>query len=79
MGRIIIALALVGLTSTTLADEQSQSGAGIDCFCTDRLGNRVELGDYICMHVDGRSYFAQCQMSQNNPMWREIAPSCLSV
>lgn len=79
MGRILIALALVGLTSPTLADEQSQRGTGIDCFCTDRLGNRVELGDYICMQVDGRSYIAQCQMSQNNPMWREIAPSCLSV
>lgn len=78
MGRIFIALALIGLTSPTLADEQSQRGAGIDCFCTDRLGNRVELGEYICMQVDGRMYMAQCQMSQNNPMWREIAPGCLS-
>ena len=28
--------------------------------------------------VDGRDFLAQCQMSLNNPMWREIREGCLS-
>ncbi|PJE33553.1 hypothetical protein PSM7751_04015 [Pseudooceanicola marinus] len=50
----------------------------IECYCTDRQGDRVELGEVICLSVDGRSYLAQCQMSLNVPMWREVGPSCLS-
>ncbi|WP_010140826.1 hypothetical protein [Oceanicola sp. S124] len=50
----------------------------IECYCTDRQGDRVELGETICLSVDGRSYLAQCQMSLNVPMWREVGPSCLS-
>ncbi|MEM6578919.1 MAG: hypothetical protein AAF678_10535 [Pseudomonadota bacterium] len=49
-----------------------------DCYCTDKSGLRIELGERICMSVDGRQIMAKCQMSQNNPMWREIAPQCLS-
>jgi hypothetical protein len=48
----------------------------IECFCTDKVGARVELGEIICLHVDGRSYSARCEMSLNNPMWREIGSSC---
>ncbi|MEM8773404.1 MAG: hypothetical protein AAGF53_00140 [Pseudomonadota bacterium] len=50
----------------------------IECYCTDRSGARVELGQTICMHVDGRSFMAQCQMSLNNPMWRQVSDSCLT-
>lgn len=49
-----------------------------DCYCTDRAGSRIELGQMVCMQVDGRSYMAQCQMSQNNPMWREVGEECLT-
>jgi hypothetical protein len=49
-----------------------------DCYCTDRAGSRVELGQTICMQVDGRMFMAQCQMSQNVPMWREVGQGCLS-
>ena len=49
---------------------------GPDCYCTDSTGGRVELGDSICLTVDGRSFIAQCQMSLNNPMWREISEGC---
>ena len=50
-----------------------------DCYCTDRGGQRIELGESICMYVDGRSFTAKCEMSQNNPMWREQDQnSCLS-
>jgi hypothetical protein len=49
-----------------------------DCYCTDKAGSRVELGENICLTVDGRSYTARCEMSLNVPMWREVGPECLS-
>ena len=30
------------------------------------------------MQVDGRMFMAQCQMSLNVPMWREVQKGCLS-
>jgi hypothetical protein len=47
-----------------------------DCFCTDSSGTRVELGETVCLSVDGRTYQARCEMMLNNPMWREIGSSC---
>lgn len=60
------------------ADVTSPSGKTVDCFCTDRNRNRIELGETICMQVDGRMFMAQCQMSLNVPMWREVQEGCLS-
>lgn len=48
-----------------------------DCFCTDGNGTRIEMGQTSCLRVDGRSYLARCEMSQNTPMWREISQSCV--
>ncbi|WGI20768.1 hypothetical protein QBD29_11685 [Amylibacter sp. IMCC11727] len=50
-----------------------------DCYCTDKTGARIELGQEICMFVDGRSFTARCEMSLNNPMWRETGSACLSL
>jgi len=60
------------------ADVTSPSGKTVDCYCTDRNHNRVELGETICLQVDGRMFMAQCQMSLNVPMWREIEEGCMS-
>ena len=49
-----------------------------DCYCTDRAGKRVELGDSICLVVDGRTFLARCEMSLNNPIWRELSDGCLT-
>jgi hypothetical protein len=49
-----------------------------DCYCTDKTGQRLELGDIVCMSVGGRDFMARCEMSQNNPMWREVGGSCFS-
>ncbi|MEC7793715.1 MAG: hypothetical protein VX791_09400 [Pseudomonadota bacterium] len=57
----------------------TQGGKTIDCYCTDKTGARVELGQTICMQVDGRMFMAQCQMSLNVPMWRELSEGCLST
>ena len=62
----------------TLADVTSPSGKTVECYCTDKTGSRIELGQTICLQVDGRMFMAQCQMSLNVPMWREVQQGCLS-
>lgn len=72
-------LILLALTPGSLmAQAKGQKGKVTECYCTDRTGARVELGQSICLQVDGRMFTAQCQMSLNNPMWREIRDGCLS-
>lgn len=53
-------------------------GQVVDCYCTGSSGERLELGEIICLHVDGKMFMAQCQMSLNVPMWRKISDGCLS-
>ncbi|MEX0311331.1 MAG: hypothetical protein AB3N17_13935 [Tateyamaria sp.] len=71
----LISLAFV---SPALADVTSPSGKTVECYCTDKSGARIELGQTICLQVDGRMFMAQCQMSLNSPMWREVQEGCLS-
>jgi hypothetical protein len=66
------------LAGPLLADVTSPSGKTVECYCTDKTGSRVELGQTICLQVDGRMFMAQCQMSLNVPMWREVKKGCLS-
>ncbi|MFV0515624.1 MAG: hypothetical protein ACK5MY_18585 [Jhaorihella sp.] len=60
------------------ADVIGPGGKVRDCYCTDTQGQRIELGETICLMVDGRMFMAQCQMSLNVPMWREVRQGCLS-
>ena len=64
--------------ATPLAAKSVAQGKTVDCYCTDSSGARQELGDMICMQVDGKMFMAQCQMSLNVPMWREVQDGCLS-
>ncbi|AHD09202.1 hypothetical protein [Phaeobacter gallaeciensis] len=67
-------------TATTVqADVTAPNGRTIDCYCTDKSGSRIELGEFICLQVDGRMFTAQCQMSLNVPMWREVQKGCLAA
>lgn len=69
-------LGLLMITSPSFSE-----GADVqwpDCYCTDKSGARLELGDVICMSVGGRDFMARCEMSLNTPMWREISGACLS-
>ena len=72
------AMILCLLATSAPADVTGPGGKVIDCYCTDSKGARVELGEMICLRVDGRMFMAQCQMSLNVPMWREIEEGCLS-
>ncbi|WP_261394631.1 hypothetical protein [Phaeobacter italicus] len=80
-GGVLAAVVLV--TSLTCgvaqADVKTPDGRTIDCYCTDSSGSRIELGEFICLQVDGRMFTAQCQMSLNVPMWREVQNGCLSA
>ena len=71
-----VALALLTAVPA-LADVKSGTRV-IECFCTDKTGARIELGQMICLQVDGRMFTARCEMSLNNPMWREVHEGCLS-
>jgi len=53
-------------------------GKTVECYCTDKAGNRVELGETRCMNVGGRMFTARCEMSLNVPMWREQQGGCLT-
>ena len=66
------------VVSSTAAFGQQGGVEWPDCYCTDRSGTRIELGQTVCMYVDGRSFTARCEMSLNNPMWREVGEGCLS-
>ena len=46
-----------------------------DCYCTNR-GVRVEIGETACLRVGGREFTARCDMSLNNPAWREERDGC---
>lgn len=76
MKPLIPLLGLV-LAGPALADG-TYNGKTVDCYCTDSTGGRVELGELICLFVDGKSFMARCEMSLNNPMWRKVSDGCLS-
>ncbi|WP_300030830.1 hypothetical protein [uncultured Roseobacter sp.] len=76
MKRLLCMMICAGLPAG--ADVTYPGGKTVDCYCTDRSGARIELGETICLQVDGRMFMAQCQMSLNVPMWREVEQGCLS-
>ncbi|WP_321832673.1 hypothetical protein [Thalassovita sp.] len=73
-----LAVAALSLVPLPILADVSSGGKTIECYCTDRSGARIELGETICMQVDGRMFMAQCQMSLNVPMWRELSAGCFT-
>jgi len=70
---------LAGLTALpALADVTTPGGKVLDCYCTDTQGARVEMDAEICLVVDGRAFIARCEMSLNNPIWRDTGRACIS-
>ena len=73
-----LTIAAILLAGPALADVTGPNGKVIDCYCTDTQGARVELGETICLFVDGRAFMALCDMSLNVPIWRDTGQGCLS-
>ncbi|WP_299925089.1 hypothetical protein [uncultured Pelagimonas sp.] len=48
------------------------------CFCINRDGEKVELGQLACLRVGGKSFMARCSMSLNLLTWRKVSDGCLS-
>ena len=67
------------LASPAAADVIGPGGRVIECYCTDTAGERVELGERICLYVDGRAFMALCDMSLNVPIWRDTGDGCLGA
>jgi hypothetical protein len=76
MFRVIFILSLTAVPA--FADVTGPGGKTVECYCTDSQGARVELGESICLQVDGRAFMAQCDMSLNVPIWRDTGQGCLS-
>nr|WP_212524713.1 hypothetical protein [Actibacterium sp. MT2.3-13A] len=76
MMRLIVILGLVA--PPALADVTTPGGRVIECYCTDSTGGRVEMGEEICLFVDGRAFIARCEMALNNPIWRDTGRGCVS-
>lgn len=53
--------------------------AGVDYFCTDADGRRLEIGQVICITASCNTWMAKCDMSLNNPMWRKVQDGCPAV
>lgn len=66
------------LAATPALAQSNASGGAHDCYCTDRTGARVEMGETICLNGDCLTFMAQCQTSLNNPTWRKVSDGCLS-
>ena len=50
-----------------------------DCYCTDSKGQRVDMGRTACLIIGSRRVLARCDMSVNNPIWREESEGCPGV
>lgn len=50
-----------------------------DCYCTDSAGERIEIGQSVCLEIGSRQVWARCSMSLNNPAWRHETEGCPSV
>jgi len=74
--KAILPLSLIA--ATPALSDATIGGRTVECYCTDSQGARVEMGETICLRVDGKMFMARCAMSLNVPIWRRIADGCLS-
>jgi hypothetical protein len=50
-----------------------------DCDCIDSNGQRVDMGKTAGLVIGSRRVLARCDMSVNNPTWREESEGCPGV
>lgn len=54
---------------------------GVEYYCTDAEGQRVELGGVICVTASCTTWMARCEMTSSNrmAMWRKTQDGCPGV
>lgn len=54
---------------------------GVEYYCTDSYGDRVELGSVICVTASCQTYMVRCEMvaQGNMAMWRQVQHGCPTV
>ncbi len=54
---------------------------GVEYFCTDGSGARVDLGGVICITASCQTWMARCEMAASNrmAMWRKLQDGCPAV
>ena len=51
---------------------------GVEYFCTDATGKRMEIGAVICVTASCQTWMARCEMASTNrsTMWRKLQDGC---
>jgi hypothetical protein len=75
--RPLILIAALAATSLPASADGTMGGRTVDCYCTDTTGSRIEIGEMTCLHVDGKTFMAQCRMALNVPIWRKVSDGCV--
>ncbi|MEO0484524.1 MAG: hypothetical protein AAF092_01285 [Pseudomonadota bacterium] len=65
------------ILTLTASAAGAESNPALDCWCRGSTGERFEMGDVTCFTISGRTFTAQCQMSLNVAMWRELSEGCI--
>lgn len=54
---------------------------GVEYYCTDSVGDRVEVGQVICITASCQTWMARCEMTASNRMaiWRKLQDGCPGV
>jgi hypothetical protein len=80
---LALVLALTALAAPAPAQEAKPKAPPlkkIELYCTDRNGDRHELGEVLCIVSSScQIWMGKCDMSQNNVMWRKIQDGCPGV
>lgn len=77
----LASLALSVLAAILAAPASADVAAGgreIPCTCRDSHGGVRELGQEVCLVVDGRAFMARCEMALNVTTWRDTGMGCAS-
>ncbi len=54
---------------------------GVEYYCTDSMGQRVDVGGVICITASCQTWMARCEMTSTNRMaiWRKVQDGCPGV
>ena len=78
MRRVLALLAPSLLVPVPALADVTAGGVTIPCYCRDTYGERREVGEEVCLVVDGRAFMGRCEMALNVTIWRDTGAGCVS-